>query len=52
MAGDSVLDIFCGSGGFLLGSGAMKPVIKLIEVLTGLLFVIVLGLAVWGLLYR
>lgn len=52
MAGDSVLDIFCGSGGFLFGGGAMKHVIKLIEVLTGLLFVIVLGLAVWGLLYR
>ncbi len=30
----------------------MKNVIKLIDVLTGLLFVIVLGLAVWGLLYR
>lgn len=30
----------------------MKHVIQLIDVLTGLLFVIVLGLAVWGLLYR
>lgn len=30
----------------------MKNVIKLIDVLTSLLFVIVLGLVVWGLLYR
>ncbi len=30
----------------------MKNMIKFIDVLTGLLFVIVLGLAVWGLLYR
>jgi len=30
----------------------MKNVIKLIEVLTGLLFVVVLGLTVWGLLFK
>lgn len=35
-----------------LGGGCMKTVVELIKAVTGLVFVIVLGLVVWGLLFR
>ncbi len=36
----------------VLGSGCMKTVVKLIKAVTGLAFVIAVGLVVWGLLFR
>ena len=35
----------------LLGGGCMKTVVELIKAVTGLVFVIVVGLVVWGLLF-
>lgn len=35
-----------------LGGSCMKTVVELIKAVTGLVFVIALGLVVWGLIFR
>jgi hypothetical protein len=47
-----VIDLFYGSGGLLIGSSAMKNVMKLMEAATGLLIALAILLTVIGAFYR